>query len=296
MCFMYTLTIYFGLWYIFSKIITSALVLVWNFIANYNWTFKENIVIPYNTETLYEYSIIIPAYNESKRIKKTLQGIVDYFSSKKELVEIIIVDDGSKDQTSRDVDIFLDKEICAKNIQNIKYCCIKLDKNYGKGRAVRTGILKSRGKYVLYMDADGSAPIYELENLMKYINNNEIVIGSRKNNQNIKISQPAYRKVIGMFRRLSTIFIIKNVIDTQCGFKLMKSEIAYDIFNRITINRFGFDIELLVLAEVKGCRVTEVPIEWSHVGESHVRVVKDTFLSLEDLFFIYFNSLTGRYK
>jgi putative flippase GtrA len=290
---MYIFTIFLGVWYIVSKLIISLFVLAWNFFANYSWTFKKNIFVDFNPRRLYEYSIVIPVYNESLRIEKTLVSITNYFLIKNTKVEIVIVDDGSKDNTIKVVENFFLRN---RGGRLINYSCIKLDKNYGKGKAVKTGVLNSLGKYIIYLDADNATPISEIDNLLLEINSADIVIGSRKNSKIIEFKQPIHRRFLGKMRYLTTIFLIKDIKDTQCGFKLFKDIVAYNIFNQMTINRFGFDIEMLVLARVSKYNVKEVPVRWSHIKNSNVRFFKDSLLSFGDVVNIHINLITGKYK
>lgn len=297
-----------GIWYIIAKALTSLLVLVWNFFANKQWTFKEHERVVFPKDFLYQYSIIIPAYNEARRIRKTLEAVYGYFAKLDHAVEVLVVDDGSRDDT---VQMVLEtcarlaavqaedkKHMDAAGVHSDSFVhgsCIQLARNYGKGRAVRTGVLKSRGRYVLYMDADGATPITEFDRLVPELEFHDVVIGSRKMGAEITAPQPWYRKLIGHVGHAMTVALAPGVRDTQCGFKLLKAEAAYELFNAMTVDRFGFDIELLMLAKRFEYKLAEVPVIWSHIGESNVRPFTDSVLTFKDVLSIYFNVWTGRY-
>ena len=278
------------IWYMASKLVTSGLVLMWNFLANKYWTFKDRIFyVPLIEHYDYDISVIVPAYNEQKRIKKTLEAINDYFRDKPMTRQIIVVDDGSKDDTAgiaRNLDAGID------NLTVTSY-----QPNRGKGYAIKTGVEASRGEYILFTDADNSTPIEEFEKFYPLLKNNEVVIGSRYvKGSNIVISQPWYRVLIGRFANmLIRIFILDGVTDTQCGFKAFQHKAAREIFSRIKVNRFGFDIEVLAIARLLTFSVREIPVSWFNAGESRVRPVKDAFRTFIELIYIKLNLWGGRY-
>lgn len=282
-----------NIWYIFAKAITSLIVLSWNFLGNKFWTFvinqKEKQI---NEEYLYDLSIVIPAYNEENRIKNTLLSIQDYLSSNKINAEIIVVNDGSKDSTVEVVKSYQNK------IPNLQI--IDLGKNCGKGAAVKQGVIKSRGKLILFTDADNSTPIEELEKLQKSLmtNNAQIAIGSRYlQDSSVKIKQPKYRIFIGRAGNLLIrMFLIDGLRDTQCGFKLFTSDAAKNIFQFQKVSRFGFDMEALVVAGHLGYKIVEVPVSWFNSAESRVRPIKDALVTLKDLVYIKLNIWSGRYN
>jgi dolichyl-phosphate beta-glucosyltransferase len=216
-----------------------------------------------------EISIVIPAYNEEKRIEKTLKKIYEYFKEKGVEFEIIIVDDGSKDKTVEIVERFsLDK----KEIRILKH-----EKNMGKGAAVKTGILNAKGELILFTDADLSTPIEEFEKLKNEIEGGyDIAIGSRAlKDSKIIIPQPFYRRIIGrIFPLLVRLIVIKDFKDTQCGFKLFKNEAAKKIFSRLKINGFAFDVEVLARGKKEGFKIAEIGVVWYNSPESKVSVLK----------------------
>ncbi len=281
------------IWYMLAKIFTSLIVLTWNFLGNKIWTFKLQLKNQTKENNFtHELSIVIPAYNEENRIKNTLLIIDDYIKSKNLNAEIIVVDDGSKDKTTELIKKYKSK---IKNLEVIRY-----EKNQGKGFAVKTGVEASKGKYILFADADNSTPIEEHEKLQKALtkNNAEIAIGSRYlKESNVKIKQPKHRVLIsraGNF--LIQAFLIDNIKDSQCGFKLFTSKAAKDIFRFQKVKRFAFDMELLVIAQNLEHKIIETPVSWFNSTESRVRPVRDGLRSLKDLVYIKLNLWSGRYS
>ena len=290
---MHLLVNVFMIWYMISKAITSLVVLTWNFLGNKLWTFKSKKFESNNQENfLYDLSIVLPAYNEENRIKSTLILINDYVLSTDLNAEIIVVDDGSKDRT---VEIL---EACKGKIKNLKVESYK--QNQGKGFAVKTGILSSKGKYILVADADNSTPIEELENLMKELKESkaQIAIGSRYlAASKVQVRQPRYRIILGRLGNiLIRMFLIDGIKDTQCGFKLFEHNVAKNIFSLQKVKRFGFDMEMIVIATSLDYKIVEVPVSWFNSVESRVRPIKDAIITLKDLFYIKINLWSGRYK
>lgn len=215
-------------------------------------------------------SIIIPVYNEETRIGKTLAAIHDFFNGKNYDYEVIVVDDGSADETIRAVyDSLLNRDGRIRVIKN--------GRNYGKGYSVKRGINESKGDYVLFTDADLSTPISELDNLFYYINEGfDIVIASRDlDNSHVRISQPWYREKMGkIFNIFVRLFVIPGFKDTQCGFKLFNGIVARDISKDLKIKGFSFDVEILYLALKRGYRVKEAGVIWENSPESKVALMK----------------------
>jgi dolichyl-phosphate beta-glucosyltransferase len=280
------------IWYMLAKALTSIIVLTWNFLGNKRWTFNiKKIQIEIPKQFPFDLSIIIPAYNEENRIKNTLLSINDYIKNTNLNAEIIVVDDGSKDKTMEIVDKY------QKKIPNLYL--VALSKNKGKGFAIKKGVEISKGKYILFTDADNSTPIEEHKNLMGKLRKmgTDIAIGSRYlANSNVKIKQPLYRVLLGRFGNLLIrVFLIDGIQDTQCGFKLFKYKAAKEIFSMQKIKRFGFDMEALVIAKSLGYKIVEVPVSWFNSPESRVRPIKDGLITLKDLMYIKLNLLIGRY-
>lgn len=234
-------------------------------------------------------SIIIPAYNEERRIGTTLERIVSYMEEKGNDYEIIVVDDGSSDKTLAIAECFR-----RKGVRTVKY-----GRNRGKGYAVRHGMLEAEKSLVLFSDADLSTPIEELENLAARILAGEaqVAIGSRAiSGARIEVSQPAYRVAMGKtFNLLVRMVAIGGVHDTQCGFKLFTRAAAQEIFRRQRLYGYGFDVEILAIARRLEYRVVEVPVHWINSAETKVDVFRDSAAMFFDLFKIRWNGLRGRY-
>ena len=281
-----------AIWYMFAKALTSLIVLTWNFLGNKLWTFRLNKTSRKPEKFKYDLSIIVPAYNESNRIKPTLILIADYIKEEKINAEIIVVSDGSKDDTNEVI------EKLAKRIPNLKLEAY--EKNQGKGFAVKTGIDAAKGKLILFTDADNSTPIEEFSNLRDQMKKQkaDIAIGSRYlPKSNVQIKQPLYRIAVSRIGNfIIQAFLIDGIKDTQCGFKLFKSHVAKEIFHFQKVKRFGFDMEALVVANNLDYKIIEVPVSWFNSTESRVRPVKDGLRTLSDLVYIKLNLWSGRYS
>ncbi len=286
---MFLLNIILGIWYLLAKALTSLIVLLWNYLGNRQWTFRPVIKEAILDKSYhFEYSVVIPTYNEESVIEKTLSEIRNFFLKSKLSYEIIVVDDGSSDQTT---------EIIKKgqnNSPDLKL--IVLDRNTGKGNALKIGALSSDGKYVLFADADNSTPIEELTKLQKYIPEYDVVVGSRKLlGSVIETKRASYRRLISKIGSFLSTALIKDIKDTQCGFKLIKREVVEQIVRRQKITGYGFDLELLALAQHYELKILEVPIRWIDRKESRFRPIRDTLLTLGDFLLIQYNFLTGKY-
>ncbi|SRR6266571_2775046 len=227
-----------------------------------------------------EISIIIAAYNEEARLPASLIKINRYLAARNFAAEIIVVDDGSSDGTAPAT------QALVNSISGLRL--IRYDKNRGKGYALRTGVLVSRGRFVLLSDADLSTPIEELNSLMKFIveDSFHVAIGSRALTlSRIEESQPWWRQGMGkIFNRIVKLLVIDDFSDTQCGFKLFTGETARLLFSEARIDRFAYDVEILALAKKYGYRIAEVPITWINSPGSKVDPVKDSLLMLKDLY------------
>lgn len=219
-------------------------------------------------------SLIIPAYKEEMRLAASLETILNYIKKTNLNFEVIVVDDGSKDNTSK----------VASSFEDIKL--IALPYNQGKGAAVREGMLNAKGDLRVFTDADLSTPIYELEKLISSFNlGYDVVIGSRALDTNlIKKHQPFYREYMGkIFNLIVQMLVVRGIKDTQCGFKGFSAKSAIDIFSKTKINGFGFDVEVIYLANKLSYKIKEIPVEWYNDERSKVHPIKDSYRMFKEI-------------
>lgn len=238
-----------------------------------------------------ELSVIIPAYNEAKRLPKTLQDAATFLQTYNKIVEVIVVDDGSSDDTSVVALQYADK------FENLRVLHDK--NNHGKGYAVKKGMLEATGEWRLFMDADNATPLKEIELLWPYTGKYHVIIGSRHlKTSHVVIDQPWYRKMISRLgNRLIQFLVVKGIVDTQAGFKLFSKEATERIFSQQRILRWGFDMEILAIAQkIYGYRIKEVPISWYNSAESRLRPIRDSWRTLKELLRIKWNLIRGVYK
>ncbi len=235
-------------------------------------------------------SIIIPLYNEEKRLFN-LKTIYQYLNQKKFKWEIILVNDGSSDNTQKEV-----KKIIAVN-KNKKTQLLSYSKNKGKGYAIKTGMLKAKGQYLLFTDTDLSAPIEEFDKFIPFLKKFDLIIGSRKRSgAKIIVRQSNLREKLGKgFTKLSQIILQLQATDFTCGFKCFSKDAAEKIFNKQKIYGWGFDSEILFLARKFGFKVKEIPVKWSNDPKSKVKFPQDIITSLVDLFTIRTNDMKKKY-
>ena len=236
------------------------------------------------------YSIVIPAFNESGRIPATLQSVLECVRGHGWTAEVIVVDDGSRDRTAEVVREFAAGAPEVRLIQN--------SRNRGKGYSVRAGMLQALGEVVMFTDADLSAPIEEAEGLFAAIRQGaDIAIGSRwlaRSRQTIR--QPLYRQFFGRcFNAVTRAVMGLPFADTQCGFKAFTHAAAQALFQLQTIERWGFDPEILFIARKRGYRVAEVPVSWAHDERTQISYLTDGVRMLEDIAIVRWNALVGRY-
>ncbi len=237
-------------------------------------------------------SIVVPAYNEAGRLPHTLKVLQSYLESAGWKAEVLVVNDGSTDQTSSVV-----TELCAywsplRLVQN--------PGNLGKGYTVRNGVLQAQGEVILFTDADLSAPISEMPKLIEPILNQEydVTFGSRAVDRSlIGVHQSVFRETSGRIFN----FFVQGLTglpfkDTQCGFKAFRREMAVSLFERQTIMGFGFDAEILYIARKRRFRMKEVPVRWDHVEGTTVRFFKDSCRMFLDLLLIRWNDFRGKYN
>jgi len=250
-----------------------------------------------------EYSIVIPAYNEADKITTTLTQIISYMRTFSNSFEIVVVDDGSKDNTADIVEKYLENNSCPE---------IKLIRNVhkGKGPAVWAGVMNSEGDYIYTADADLSTPMTELKKLSIWIkdHNFDIVIASREGAGAQRIDEPFYRHIMGrVFNYVVQIFALPGIKDSQCGFKLFKKDAAKKVFKKLKI--YGeiakptdkpflgaWDVEVLYLARKLGYRIKEVPVTWVYVKTTRLSPVKDSLKMFFDVMKVRINYFKGFYK
>lgn len=233
-------------------------------------------------------SVVIPAYNEARRLPKTLKIISDFFANKKYYYEIIVVDDGSTDKTVQKA-----KDLHLKRLKVLSY---KI--NRGKGYAVNYGVSRAGGEFIIFADADNSTPFEQIEKLLEFKADKDVIIGSRYlKDSSIIIKQPLSRRIAARFGNLLIrIILLPRLKDTQCGFKMFRKKAAREIFSRQTIWRWGFDIEILYIAKKLRYRIKEVPVEWLNDTGSKVQSPLVFLSTLSELFRIKQNSLQKKYR
>ena len=235
-------------------------------------------------------SIVIPSYNEELRLPGSLEKIAAYIREKEPDTEVIVVDDGSTDRTAAVAESWRDRIPQLRVVSN--------GVNRGKGFSVRHGSLEARGDIVLFTDADLSSPIEEGEKLLAALATHDVAIGSRAVDRSlIEVHESLFREFAGIiFNRIVRITLRLPFVDTQCGFKAFHRERCRVLFEQQTIERFGFDPELLYLARHHGLSIIEVPVRWAHSPATKVNMLRDSVQMFLDVFIIRWNAVRGRYR
>lgn len=245
-----------------------------------------------------ELSVIIPSYNEEVNLKRgALDEAYAYLKKQSLSFELILSDDGSTDKTPQLLDQFAKSHPHTRVLHN---------PHAGKGPTVQSGMLAAEGNWRLFSDFDQSTPLSEVEKLLPYKDNYPVIIGSREISGAIRDKEPWYRHIMGRgFNLLVQIMAVKDIQDTQCGFKLFRGDIADALFRRLVIygrqeelaDAFtgAFDVELLYLARKYRIRIKEVPVFWKHFATDRVSPVKDSLRMLRDILFIRLADLQGKY-
>ncbi len=236
-----------------------------------------------------ELSIVIPAFNEQRRLPETLRRVRAYLEARRADAEVIVVDDGSRDATAALVEARRGEFPSLRLVSN--------GVNRGKGYSVRHGVREARGRIVLFTDADLSAPIEEADKLLAAMRDHEVAIGSRRVDRSlIEVHQSPLRELAGIVYN----FLVRAItglrfVDTQCGFKAFLREPSRIIFEQQRIERFGFDPEILFLAKRHGLRAVEIPVRWAHDPQTRVNMVRDSLRMFGEVLSIRWNWLLGRY-
>jgi dolichyl-phosphate beta-glucosyltransferase len=239
-------------------------------------------------------SVVIPAYKEKERIGSNLLEIEKFLSDKNFEYEVIIVVDGSPDNTAEVAQNY------SKQLKNLRV--INNDANHGKGYVVRQGLLEAKGKYVVFLDADGSTSITHVEKFLPELENGfDVIVGSRKvEGAFVQVHQPKYREFMGEGGNwlIRIVLGLWSFPDTQCGFKMLTGEAAHQVAQRMVVDRFGFDFELIILAKALGFKIKQMPVRWLNEEGSTVSLTgPNGFIQvLIDLFKTKLRLLTGKYN
>lgn len=227
-----------------------------------------------NSDQQISFSIVIPAFNEEKSIEKTLSLITNKLENL--FFEIIIINDGSTDKTRK----VLEREV--EKYNNLKI--INYQKNKGKGYAIKQGFIEAKGDFILMTDMDLSTPIETIFEWKEYLKKYDVLVGSRLLKTDKKIVHgPIYRQIL---RKLA--FFIRKILfdieihDTQCGFKIFKKEIAKQIANKMTIDRYGADLEKIIIASKLTNKIKELPVDWIFEDKSKIKIFRDSFKTLRE--------------
>lgn len=239
-------------------------------------------------------SVIVPAYRESERIGKNLLEIENFLAAKNYSYEVLVVTDGSPDDTAEVARSFADK------VKNLRV--IENKENNGKGYVVRQGLLESKGKYIVFLDADGSTAITHVDAFLpEFEKGFDVVIGSRKiEGAFVQVHQPRHREIMGEMGNwlIRIVLGLWSYPDTQCGFKMLTFEAAQAVASRMVVDRFGFDFEWIILAKKLGFKIKQMPVRWLNEEGSTVSLTgKNGFTQvLIDLFKTRMRLWTGAYK
>ena len=235
-------------------------------------------------------SLILPAYNEEKRLPECMEKVSAFVASHKEPIEVILVENGSRDRTYE-----MGLEYAAK----YPWLRVLQEKKPGKGNAVRRGMLEAHGKYRMFADVDFSMPISEVNHFIPpMLENYHLAIGSREVKRAVRYNEPAMRHLTGrVFNLIVRILLsLPNIHDTQCGFKSFSAEAAEKLFSVQKIDGWAFDAEVLFLAKKYGYDIVEVPVQWYYDGNSKINVIQDSLKMFRELLQIRKNYRDGLYR
>ena len=233
-------------------------------------------------------SIIIPAYNEEKRLPKSLEQVAAFVAAQDYPIEVIVVNNNSRDATAQ-----VARDFAALH----PYTRVIDEPRQGKGAAVRTGIMAGQGEYLMVCDADFSMPVEEIAKFMPpALSGYDVAIASREAPGARRIGEPHYRHLMGrVFNLIVRTLAIPRIQDTQCGFKAFRREVARDIFSVQTIDGWGFDVEVLFVALKRGYKLVEVPITWYYMPQSRINPIRASFEMLSEVLRVRLNGWRGLY-
>ncbi|NCP86892.1 MAG: glycosyl transferase [Anaerolineae bacterium CG_4_9_14_3_um_filter_57_17] len=232
-------------------------------------------------------SIVIPAHNEESRLPQSLQQVANFLEHLSHPAEVIIVENGSADQTLRVAQTFAAHQPTFRVLHN---------EQPGKGRAVQAGMLAAQGRYRFFADADFSMPVEQITRFLPPAVDVPIAIASREAPGAVRYNEPAHRHFTGrVFNAFIRSLVLPGLHDTQCGFKLFRADVAEDLFHAQTLMGWSFDVELLYIASLRGLPILEVPIPWYYNPESKINILHDSWRMFRDLLVIRRNGRLGVY-
>jgi dolichyl-phosphate beta-glucosyltransferase len=234
-------------------------------------------------------SIVVPAYNEATRLPGSLQAIADFVAHKTYPVEVLVVNNNSRDRTGQIIEEYAGKFPFVQGL---------FESTQGKGAAVRSGMLAARGEYRFICDADLSMPIEEIDRFLPpHLEGYDIAIASREARGAVRFEEPWYRHLMGrVFNTIVRLFAVPGLQDTQCGFKMFRAEVAENLFPLQTMNGWSFDVEILYAARRWGYTIVEVPIHWYYKDNTRIHPIGDSLDMFAEVFKIRRNGQRGLYK
>jgi dolichyl-phosphate beta-glucosyltransferase len=234
-------------------------------------------------------SVVIPAYNEEQRLPESLPQIVSFVQQQDYPIEVIVVDDGSDDRTA---------DIVREFQSQAPFIALLQVEHGGKGHAVRAGMLRASGEYLFLCDSDLSMPIAEVSKFLPSVAGEyDVAIASREVAGARRYNEPAYRHLMGrVFNLIVRLLAVHGIHDTQAGFKCFRREAAQEIFRLQTIKGWGFDVECLFIAQRRGMRIIEIPINWYYKERSQIRPLQDTYRMLFEVLRVRMNACRGMYR
>ena len=234
-------------------------------------------------------SIVIPAYNEEKRLPDSLPKIINFVQQQDYETEVIVVDDGSTDRTA---------DVVREFQKDAPFLSLSQVEHGGKGHAVKAGMLQAKGEYLFLCDSDLSMPIEEVSKFLPpMLDTYDVAIASREIKGARRYDEPSYRHLMGrVFNLIVSLLAVHGIQDTQAGFKCFGRKAAQQLFPLQTIKGWGFDVEILFIAQRKHLQIVEVPINWYYKNRSQVRPIQDTYNMLREVLKVRLNGWRGLYN